>query len=233
MLQLNLNLPELKEFAKGIPTLKEGLFSLMRLDVKEMATNFVNSVLDAELEIFLGRSKYERKTAITQTKRNYRNGFYLRTMAIKGIGKVSIKIPRDRKGDFQNNILPRYQRIENAIKEDVALLYLTGLSTRTMHLLSKRLFGVSLSPTEVSLCSAKLSDAVEKWRNRDIVDNFKYLYLDGTNFPMRIEKTIQKVNVLVVIGVTESGHKQVLALQAGDRVSTQLERNFVDLKRGA
>ena len=71
MLELRLNLPEVAEFVKMIPSSKEKLFELMRYDLKQNATDFVNSVLSCELDLFLGRGKYERQEA---TSRNLRNG---------------------------------------------------------------------------------------------------------------------------------------------------------------
>ncbi len=88
-----------------------------------------------------------------------------------------------------------------------------------------------MSPQQVSNCSSRLTEAVEKWRTRQITEEIKYLYVDGTNFPMRIGRSIETVNVLVVIGVTASGCKQVLGLQAGDKESATSWREFFkDLK---
>ena len=61
MLELRLNLPEVAEFVKMIPNSKEKLLELMRYDLKQNATAFVNSVLSCELDLFLGRGKYESK----------------------------------------------------------------------------------------------------------------------------------------------------------------------------
>ena len=92
MLELRLNLPEVAEFVKMIPNSKEKLFELMRYDLKQNATDFVNSVLSCELDLFLGRGKYERQEA---TSRNLRNGHYLRRFGVKGLGKIEVRIPRD------------------------------------------------------------------------------------------------------------------------------------------
>jgi putative transposase len=93
------------------------------------------------------------------------------------------------------------------------------------------LLGVELSPTKVSECSRRLIESVEKWRSRELTEKFKYLYLDGTNFAMRIDGKVVQVCVLVVIGVNESGIKQVIALQAGDKESAGCWRElFKDLK---
>jgi putative transposase len=142
-------------------------------------------------------------------------------------------MPRDRDGDFQSQVLPRCQRYDERITEDIAAMYLTGISTRSLSLLSKRLIGRSLSPTEVSNATTELKDAVEKWRMRDLSqEKIKYLFIDGVNFRMRIKDNIDIVPVLVCIGVREDGTKRVLSLQSGDKESASAWREFFkDLKK--
>ena len=80
-------------------------------------------------------------------------------------------------------------------------MYLTGVS-----LISHRLLGRSLSHEEVSKANLALTEGVEKWRNRDLSNELvKYMFLDGVDFDMRIGGGVEKVAVLVAIGVTEEG----------------------------
>lgn len=232
MLQLSVNLPELRDMAKKIPQMgTSGVMDLMNLDVKSFATDFINGLMDCEFELFLGRDKYERVSGVEVSERHLRNGHYQRTFAVKGLGRLNVKVPRDRQGNYQTKVLEPYKRNEASIEEDVAVLYLLGQSTRSLALISERLLGTKISAGKVSECSGRLIESVEKWRSRPITENFKYLYLDGTNFSMRIDKKIVKVCVLVVIGVDEKGIKQVLALQSGDKESAGTWRQlFKDLK---
>ena len=231
MLELKFNAPELRDYVKSLPKIKDQFFDLLRMDVKEVATDFINGVMSAEFELFLGRAKHERQSLVSVTEKNYRNGHYQRTFMAKGIGKLSVKVPRDRAGAYKTDVLDKYQRTETALKEDVAILYLMGTSTRALSLISKRLLGSKISHSQVSACASALTESVEKWRCRPIDDEIKYLYLDGTNFKMRINNKVELVNVLVIIGVTKDGHKQVLAIQAGDKESATTWRElFKDLK---
>jgi len=86
---------------------------------------------------------------------------------------------------------------------------------------------------EVSKASKELTQSVEAWRERDLSgESIKYIFVDGVVFSMRIDGSIQKVPVLVAIGVTEQGHRTVLGLQAGDKESaTNWRQFFKDLKR--
>lgn len=231
MLELKFNPNELKEYVESLPKIKEKIFDLIRMDVKEIASGFLNGLMNTEFELFLGREKHERQALVSITERNYRNGYYQRSFVIKGVGRLNINVPRDRKGLYKTDILNKYQRRETALKEDIALLYLMGTSTRSLALISKRLLGEKISHSQVSQCASVLCDSVEKWRTRPIEDEIKYLYLDGTNFKMRVSGSIELVSVLVVIGVTKTGHKKVLALQSGDKESATSWRELLkDLK---
>lgn len=112
-------------------------------------------------------------------------------------------------------------------------MFLTGISTRTLSLIYKHLLGYKISASEVSRCSARLINAVEKWRNRDLSkEDIKYLYLDGVHFKMRVGNSIELVPVLVAVGVDKRGIKKVLGFQSGDKESCSTWREFFkDLKK--
>jgi putative transposase len=99
-------------------------------------------------------------------------------------------------------------------------------------MISERLIGRKISPTEISSVSADLNAAVEAWRHRDLSrEAVKYLFIDGVHFHMRMGNSIEIVPVLVAIGVTETGQKLVLSLQSGDKESATSWREFFkDLK---
>jgi len=112
------------------------------------------------------------------------------------------------------------------------LMFLSGVSTRTLSLLSRRLIGRAISHEEISRANRELTEAVERWRTRDLSgEAVKYIYLDGVNFHMRVGGSVEVVPVLVAIGVTVSGRKTVLGLQSGDKESAGCWREFFkDLK---
>lgn len=178
---------------------------------------------------FLGRNRYER----CEGDNNHRNGSYGRRFTLKGIGSVDIKVPRDRRGEFKTEVIPRSKQYEDSLREDLSVMFLAGISTRTLAMISERLIGRKISSGEVSKVSKELTHSVEAWRERDLSgEAIKYLYMDGTNFSMRVDGSVEKVPVLVVIGVTEDGYRTVLGLQAGDKESAANWREmFTDLKR--
>ena len=228
-MKLEITVPEVTDLIKEIQQRPEDLFEMIRVSVKENVGHYLSELMDVELSDFLGRGRYER----CEGDRNHRNGSYGRHFTLKGIGEVPLKVPRDREGDFQTQIIPRSKQYEDEIRQDLCVMFLSGVSTRTLSMMSERLIGRKISHSEVSKASKELSKAVEQWRERDLSEeSFKYLFVDGVTFPMRVDGSIERVPVLVVIGVTESGKRSVLALQAGDKESASCWRElFKDLKR--
>lgn len=228
-MELKLSVAEAVDIFKAIQETPGSIFEMVRMNVQEEVGSYLSSLMGAELGHFLGRKRY----AHGSPDGNHRNGGYERKYCLKGIGEVKVKVPRDRFGEFQTEVIPKSQRYEAAIAEDFALLYLTGVSTRTLSLLSKRLIGRKISPEEVSKANRELTEAVERWRSRDLSDEvLKYLFIDGVNFTMRIGRKIERVPVLVVIGVREDGTRLVVGLQSGDKESASSWREFFkDLKR--
>ena len=228
-MKMDITVTEALELINEIRKQPNDLFEMIRADVKESVGQYMSELMDTELTEFLGRKRYER----TDGMANHRNGSYARKYTLKGIGEVAVRVPRDRKGDFETQVIPRSKQYEDALREDLCVMFLSGVSTRTLSLISERLIGRKICATEVSKASSQLAEAVEAWRQRDLsVEPIKYMYMDGTLFSMRIDGTIEKVPVLVAIGVTETGHRTVLGLQSGDKESaTNWREMFKDLKK--
>ena len=187
-------------------------------------------MMNAELTHFLGSEPHVRNAGDV----NHRNGSYGRGFTLKGIGEVQVNVPRDRKGEFKTSVIPRSKQYEDELARDLSILFLAGVSTRSLSMISERLIGRKISPTEISSVSGELHAAVEAWRQRDLShEPVKYLFIDvdGVHFHMRLGRSIEIVPVLVAVGVTETGQKLVLSMQSGDKESATSWREFLkDLK---
>jgi len=227
-MEIKISVPEVVSLMKELQENPARIFEMVTMNVQKDVGKYLTNLMKAELTHVLGREDYER----SKGKTNHRNGSYPRKFCIKGIGEVGVKVPRDRKGEYQTQVLPRSKRYEDRIAEDLSVMYLTGISTRTLSMLSKRLIGREISHEEVSKANRELTGAVEKWRNRDLSkEKIKYIFVDGVIFKMRVDGSIENTPVLVAIGVTEAGAKLVLGLQSGDKESATSWREFFrDLK---
>ena len=228
-MKMEITVAEVRELINEIREQPESIFEMIRANIKETVGQYLSTLMDVELTHFLGRERYER----CDGQCNHRNGSYPRNFTVKGIGEVGVNVPRDRRGEFSTQVIPRSKQYEDSLREDLCVMFLAGVSTRTLALMSERLIGRRISAGEVSKVSKELTESVERWRERDLSgDSFKYIFVDGTLFSMRIDGSVEKVPVLVAIGVTEQGHRTVLGLQAGDKESASSWREFFkDLKR--
>lgn len=228
-MKMEISVAEAVEIINEIRQQPDELFEMIRADVKENVGQYLSALMETELTGFLGRGRYER----VEGEINHRNGSYGRKYTLKGIGEIGVNVPRDRNGEFSTQVIPRSKQYEDALREDLCAMFLAGVSTRTLSLMSERLIGRRISAMEVSNASKELSRAVEAWRERDLSsESIKYMYVDGTLFSMRVDGSVDKVPVLVVIGVTEEGYRTVLAVQSGDKESAAIWREFFkDIKR--
>jgi len=228
-MKFELMVSEVKELINMLSESPVKIFDYLRGNIQEESGKYLTKLMEIELTDYLGRGKYCRGEG---SEMNYRNGSYCRHFCLRGIGEVSLKVPRDRRGEFHSQVIPRSKQYEAKIAEDLSLMYLTGISTRTLSLLSKRLIGRKISHNEISKANKELGEAVERWRNRDLsVESIKYLFIDGVVFKMRCNGEVVNVPVLAVIGVREDGSKLVIGLQSGDKESASSWREFFkDLK---
>jgi putative transposase len=226
--EIKISVPEVVSLMKELRENPARIFEMVTLNVQKDVGAYLTNLMKAELTHVLGREAYERR----EGRANHRNGSYPRNFCIKGIGEVAVKVPRDRNGAYQTQVLPRSKRYEDRIAEDLSIMYLTGVSTRTLSMLSRRLIGREISHEEVSTANRELTGAVEKWRNRDLSsEKIKYIFVDGVIFKMRVKGGVENTPVLVAIGVTEGGARLVLGLQSGDKESATNWREFFrDLK---
>ena len=158
-MKMEITITEAMELINEIRKNPKDLFEMIRADVKESVGRYMSELMDTELTDFLGRKRYERK----EGKYNHRNGSYARKYTLKGIGEVAVNITGDRWGDFETQVIPRSKQYEDVLREDICAMFLSGVSTRTLYLISEKLIG-RISATEVSKASQKLAEAVETWR---------------------------------------------------------------------
>jgi len=176
--------------------------------VQQGAREVLERVMEAEIELFLGRDGEAS---------NKRNGHKTRTFAMKGIGTVQLRVPRDRAGRFSSRVVPAGKRYDQALESDLALLHMAGLSTRMLAHVSRHVLGLSISPTEVTNSLKVIVPAARAFLDRKLSGRrFKYLWVDGTNFRVR-RTTVDREPTLVVIGVDEDDKKSVLAMILGDK----------------
>lgn len=140
-MKIVLKVGDVVELARRFRTEPVAAMQEVVTQVRATVVQTLERVMDAEIDLVLGEGN---------DPTNKRNGHTSRTYAIKGVGEVTVKVPRDRKGAFKSAVVPPSKRYDEAIEKDIAMLHLAGISTRTLALVSRRVLGLHVSAQEVS-----------------------------------------------------------------------------------
>ena len=186
--------------------IQQHLGELVRGTVEET----LNKLLDAEADQLCNATRYER----TEARTDQRAGHYQRKLHTKA-GEVTLKMPKLRQHKFETAIIERYRRRESSVEEALIEMYLAGVSVRRVEDITQALWGTRVSPGTVSNLNKKIYERIERWRNRAIDGDFPYLYLDGIVLKRTWADQVRNVSVLVAVGVTDDGFRQVLGVVEG------------------
>jgi transposase-like protein len=187
---------------------------------RQGALRMLKDVLEQEVSEFLGRSRYQRSEEFN----GYRNGCGKRRKVVVGSGTLELRAPRVRTTlePFESQVLGRYQRQSDSVKELIPELYLHGLATGDFELALRGLLGegASLSAASVARLKQKWEGEYEAWRKRSLGDQrYVYLWCDGI-YP-KAGVVGDKMALLVVLGLNENGQKEPLAILEGYRESSE------------
>jgi len=177
--------------------------------------------LEIEREEFLGRLSYQRGTEF----RGYRNGYAPERTVGTGMGAVAIRQPRVSDvpagaGPFASGIVARYERRSATQARLLSRLYLEGLASGDFEPVFRELVGGSaaLSPSSILRLKQEWADEYQLWRCRPLTERYVYMFGDGLYLKAGLEA--EKTAMLIIIGVTAEGRKELLAMDEGYREST-------------
>jgi transposase-like protein len=190
--------------------------------VRDTVEDKLNKLLDAEADQLCNAARYER----TEGRKDTRAGHYQRKLHTKA-GKVKLNVPKLRQQKFETAIIERYRRRESSVEEALIEMYLAGVSVRRVEDITQALWGTRVSPGTVSNLNKKIYERIDRWRNRPIEGDFPYAYLDGIVLKRTWADQVRNVSVLVAIGVTEDGFRQVLGVLEGTKEDKTGWSNFL------
>ena len=177
----------------------------------------LNALLDAEADRLCGAGRYER----SEERLDTRAGSYKRKFHTKA-GEVELKMPKLRSLPFETQIIERYKRRESSVEEALMEMYLAGVSVRRVEDITEALWGTKVSPSTVSKLNQEVYKKIEAWRNEPIEGDHAYVYLDGIWLKRSWGGEVKNVSVLVAVGVSADGYREILGVMEGakeDRAS--------------
>ena len=184
----------------------------------------IQHLLQGEMSHFLG---YDKHDPSGYNSGNSRNGT-TKKMLKSSTGKIELEVPRDRNGEFEPVIVPKGQSTTAKIEEVIIGLYSRGMSTSDITAQIKEIYGLKVSKSFISDVTAKMIDSIGQWQNRPLEELYCILWMDCIVVKVRENHRIVKKSIYVVIGLDESGHKEILGLWIHDTESASFWLSVLD-----
>lgn len=208
---------------------KENLRNLMQgLDVKNfddlkdvfkmMVGEMLENGLEGELDDELGYTKYDYRN---KEGSNSRNGYSKKTLKTS-FGETEIKVPRDREGEFEPQLVKKNQTtLTGDIEEKILSMYAKGMTTGDIESHIQEIYGLSCSDTTISRVTDKILPVVREWQSRPLEEIYAVVFMDAIHFHVRSEGQVVKKAVYVAIGIRMDGIKEVIGMWVGENESAK------------
>jgi len=207
-----------------VPQSRDVMTEILRAGAQKMLAQMIQQ----EVEDWLAEHEHLRDEE--GRRQVVRNGFLPKRKIVTGVGPIEVQQPRvrDRRpGDhaepFTSKILPPYLRKTKSIEELIPWLYLKGVSTGDFSEALKALVGPEcpgLSATTVTRLKTVWEEEFQEWSKRSLEGKqYVYIWADGVHFNIRLEEDRQCI--LVLMGATADGKKELIAVVDGFRESEQ------------
>ena len=208
---------------------KENLRNIMKgLDVKNfddlkdvfkmMVGEMLENGLEGELDDELGYTKYDYRN---KDGENSRNGYSKKTLKTS-FGETEIKVPRDRDGEFEPQLVKKNQTtLTGDIEEKILSMYAKGMTTSDIEAHIQDIYGLECSDSTISRITDKILPVVREWQSRPLEEIYAVVFMDAIHFHVRSEGQIVKKAVYIAIGINMNGLKEVLGMWVGENESAK------------
>lgn len=205
----------LRNIMKGLDVKSfDDLKDVFKLMVGEMLENGLEGQLDDEL----GYTKYDYRN---KDGENSRNGYSKKTLKTS-FGETEIKVPRDRDGEFEPQLVKKNQTtLTGDIEEKILSMYAKGMTTSDIEAHIQDIYGLECSDSTISRITDKILQVVREWQSRPLEEIYAVVFMDAIHFHVRSEGQIVKKAVYIAIGVNMNGLKEVLGMWVGENESAK------------
>ena len=215
---------------------KENLRNIMKgLDVKSfdnlkdvfklMVGEMLENGLEGELDDELGYTKYDYRN---KDGENSRNGYSKKTLKTS-FGETEIKVPRDRDGEFEPQLVKKNQTtLTGDIEEKILSMYAKGMTTSDIEAHIQDIYGLECSDSTISRITDKILPVVREWQSRPLEEIYAVVFMDAIHFHVRSEGQIVKKAVYIAIGINMNGLKEVLGMWVGENESAKFRLSVMN-----
>ena len=182
--------------------------------VEELYKRGVETMLEGELEAHLGYSKHTQNTKLD----NARNGHGKKKIKTEQ-GEFEISVPRDRKADFQPQVVPKRSRLSEGIESLIISLYAKGMSNSDIEAQLNELYGFNVSTSTISIVTDKITNDIIAWQNRPLESIYLVVWMDAIVFKVRENSRVVNKAIYLAVGLRKDGLKEVMGMWLGKNES--------------
>ena len=179
--------------------------------LKDSFKDILQELMEAELDASLGYDKNKKGEVQTDNKRN---GHSPKTVKIQ-YGEFQLEVPRNRNGEFETKLVPKYQRDISGIEDKVLSLYAKGMSTRDIHDQLQDLYGIEMSADMASKITDRILPEIKEWQSRPLNPVYLFVFMDCIHYKVREDGRILGRATYIVLGVTLDSYKDILSITVG------------------
>ena len=193
----------------------------------ELLRQALDAVMRAESQEQLRAAPYERAEGRT----DMRNGTRQRPLTTR-LGTIVLTVPRHREVPFRTLVFDNYKRSEAALVTTMAEMVVAGVSTAKVGRVMKEICGRPFSKQAVSEACAELDDAVRAFRERRLDGDYLFVMADATYLRAREDHRVQSKALMIAVGLTADGRKEVIGLDVAGSESRECWAAFLSSLRG-
>lgn len=209
---------------------EKGIKSIKDLDILfgQIKKSFIESALEEEFNQHMGYEKYDQNSRNVSS--NYRKGKTRKTVSTDN-GKITIEVPRDNDATFQPQVVKKHERNISRIEDQILMFYSKGMSTREIQDMIYQLFYLDLDKDTISRITDRIIPEIIEWQQRPLDELYPIIYVDGIRFKVRENSAYIEKSVYVILGIKESGYKEILGFWVSESESAKQWLNiFNELK---
>ncbi len=178
----------------------------------ELKKRLINRVLESEMTTHLGYGKHGGKPEGTP---NARNGHSAKTLRTED-GKLPIRIPRDRKGEFEPALVPKHQRHFDGFDEAIVSLYARGLGVRGIQQHLLEIYKVEVSTALITNATEAVAEEVKIWQSRTLDAVYPIVYFDAIVVKIRHDGKVANRAIHLALAISMEGKKEVLGMWSAE-----------------
>ena len=183
--------------------------------LKDLLGGTIKEMMETEMDSHLGYEKSQRSD-----NKNSRNGYKTKNLN-SSYGSFQIEVPQDRESSFEPQVVKKRQKDISDIDQKIIAMYAKGMTTRQISETINDIYGFEASEGFISDVTDKILPKIEEWQNRPLASVYPIVFIDAIHFSVRQDSIVSKLAAYVVVGINDSGRKEVLTLEIGENESSK------------